>query len=47
LLNLDIPRDWALGSLRISLGQMTTKNEIEGLLETLPELVQQARGLMN
>jgi cysteine desulfurase len=45
LLTLGYPRDWALGSLRVSLGQMTTINEIEGFLETLPNLIQQVRAL--
>ena len=47
LLNLGYPRDWALGSLRVSIGQMTTTNEVEGFLDTLPELVQQNRDLKN
>ena len=45
LLTLGYPRDWALGSLRVSLGQMTTTNEVEGFLETLPKLIQQVRAL--
>ncbi len=47
LLNLGYARDWALGSLRVSIGQMTTTNEVEGFLDTLPELVQQNRDLKN
>lgn len=47
LLTLGYPRDWALGSLRLSLGQMTTTKEIEGFLETLPKLIQQVRALKN
>ncbi len=47
LLTLGYPRDWALGSLRVSLGQMTSINDIEGFLETLPNLIQQARALNN
>jgi cysteine desulfurase len=47
LLTLGYPRDWALGSLRVTLGQMTSINDIEGFLETLPNLIQQARALNN
>jgi cysteine desulfurase len=46
LLTLGYPRDWALGSLRVTLGQMTSPNEVEGFLETLPNLIQQARALI-
>jgi cysteine desulfurase len=45
LLNIGLNRDWALGSLRVSLGQMTTTDEIEGFLDALPRLVQQVREL--
>jgi cysteine desulfurase len=45
LLTLGYSRDWALGSLRVTLGQMTSSNEVEGFLETLPKLVQQVRAL--
>ncbi|MES0359461.1 MAG: cysteine desulfurase family protein [Anaerolineales bacterium] len=45
LLTLGYSREWALGSLRVTLGQMTSSNEVEGFLETLPNLVQQVRAL--
>ena len=43
LLTLGYSQEWALGSLRVTLGQMTSSNEVEGFLETLPNLVQQVR----
>lgn len=36
---------WALGSLRVTLGNATTANDIEALLHTLPELVRRVRAL--
>ncbi len=45
LLAMGIPPDWALGSLRVTLGKTTSAGEIEGFLELLPELVQRARKL--
>jgi cysteine desulfurase len=45
LLTIGYSRDWALGSLRVTLGQMTSSNEVEGFLETLPKLIQQVRAL--
>jgi cysteine desulfurase len=47
LLTLGYSRDWALGSLRVTLGQMTSSTEVEGFLETLPHLIQQVRALKN
>jgi cysteine desulfurase len=38
-------RPWALGSLRVTLGQDTTSNEIEAFLRTLPDLVRKVRSL--
>ena len=38
-------RDWALGSLRITLGMGTTPDHVESFLKTLPSLVEKARGL--
>lgn len=46
LLALDYPREWALGSLRVTLGQMTTDQEIEDFLDVLPNLVHQVRELV-
>jgi len=45
LLALGIPREWALGSLRVTLGAHTTPEEVEAFLEVLPGLVQQVRSL--
>lgn len=38
-------REWALGSLRVTLGMHTTHQEIEAFLEALPRCVEQARTL--
>lgn len=46
LLALGFPRELALGSLRVTIGQPTTIEEIEGFLDTLPELVYQVRELI-
>lgn len=46
LLALGYPREWSLGSLRVTLGRMTTIGEIEGFLETLPGLIHQVRELI-
>lgn len=45
LLNLGYNQEWALGSLRISLGQMTTTEDVDGFLETLPGAVEKVREL--
>jgi cysteine desulfurase len=42
---LGLPREWALGSLRVTLGNRTTAEEVEAFLQTLPTLVQRARQL--
>jgi cysteine desulfurase len=41
------PRDWALGSLRVTLGMGTTPEHVESFLKTLPSLVEKARSLNN
>ena len=46
LLAMGIPREWALGGLRISLGYHTTDEEIDYVLETLPKCVEQVRRSM-
>lgn len=43
---IGLSRAWALGSLRVTLGQDTTVDQIERFLKVLPELVQRARGLL-
>jgi cysteine desulfurase len=43
---LGYPREWALGSLRVTIGQRTTTSDIGGFLATLPTLVQQVRELV-
>lgn len=40
---LGLPRDWALGSLRITVGRATTDDDIERLLQHLPLLIQKLR----
>jgi cysteine desulfurase len=43
LLAMGIPREWALGGLRISLGYHTTDAEIDQVLEVLPMCVERVR----
>jgi cysteine desulfurase len=46
LTSLRYPREWALGSLRVTLGQPTTNEEIDSFLVALPDLVHQVRELV-
>lgn len=46
LIALEYPREWALGSLRVTVGQPTTNKEIEDFLDVLPDLVHQVRELV-
>jgi cysteine desulfurase len=46
LLAMGFSEDWALGSLRVTLGQLTTTEEIENFLEILPKKVRQIRDLV-
>ncbi len=43
--SLGYPRDWALGSLRVTLGVDSTPEHVELFLKTLPDLVEKARNL--
>ena len=43
--SLGISRDWALGSLRITLGKDSTPGHIDAFLQELPSLVSKARSL--
>ena len=45
LTNLGISPDWALGSLRVTLGNNTTSSEIEAFLVTLPKIISKLRRL--
>lgn len=47
LLAMGIPREWALGGLRVSLGYHTTDEEINYVIETLPRCVEQVRRAMS
>jgi cysteine desulfurase len=42
---IGLPREWGLGSLRVTLGMQTTLAEIDSFLQTLPLLVERARTL--
>ena len=42
---LGLARDWALGSLRVTLGKDSTPEQIDLFLKTLPPLVSKVRGL--
>jgi cysteine desulfurase len=45
LLAIGIEEDWALGSLRATLGQYTTSQDITRFIETLPKIVSKLRSL--
>lgn len=45
LLAMGFSREWALGSLRVTLGVQTTTEEIDSFLSALPELVERVRSL--
>jgi cysteine desulfurase len=45
LTSLGLPREWALGSLRVTLGMDTTPEYVDALLEVLPSLIEKARKL--
>lgn len=45
LLALGLSRDWALGSLRVTLGSSTTATEVDRFLDVLPHAVERARKL--
>ena len=42
---IGLPREWGLGSLRVTLGMQTTAADVESFLAVLPVLVQKARTL--
>jgi cysteine desulfurase len=43
LTSLGFTRDWALGSLRVTLGMYTTSSEIEAFLKVLPNVISRLR----
>jgi len=43
LLEMGLSRDWALGSLRVTLGKYSTSQEIESFLQILPDAILRAR----
>jgi cysteine desulfurase len=45
LLALGLSRDWALGSLRVTLGIDTSSSEVEAFISALPPLVERARSM--
>ncbi len=45
LISLGLDHDWALGSLRVTLGKNTSINEVNSFLSVLPEIIQQVRFL--
>jgi cysteine desulfurase len=45
LLSMGIPREWALGSLRVTLGKDTSPREVDQFTADLPRLVERARSL--
>ncbi len=45
LLACGLGREWAAGSLRVTLGMQTTAKEVEAFLEVLPQCVMKARAL--
>ncbi|MGE5124364.1 MAG: cysteine desulfurase family protein [Acidobacteriaceae bacterium] len=47
LTSLGLTREWALGSLRITLGNYTTPSEIEAFITCLPEVVSKLRKIRN
>ncbi len=42
---IGLERDWALGSLRVTLGVSTTPEQIDRFLDALPRVVEKARSL--
>ncbi len=44
---IGLPREWGLGSLRVTLGMLTETEHVEKFLAALPGLVEQARKLSN
>jgi len=40
-----LPREWGLGSLRVTVGRETTPADVDAFLAALPPLVEKARGL--
>lgn len=46
LTGLGLSREWALGSLRVTLGKDTTPEQVEAFLDVLPGLVAKARRLV-
>jgi len=45
LTSLGLPRVWALGSLRVTLGVGTTIADVDAFSKTLPPLVEKTRGV--
>jgi len=43
---LGLPRNWGLGSLRVTLGRDSTAEDLKSFLNVLPRLVKQSRTIM-
>ncbi len=42
---IGLSANWGLGSLRVTLGKDTSRQQVDGFLQVLPEIVSRARGL--
>ena len=42
---IGLPREWALGALRVTLGKFTTRQHILALIAALPDIVRRARAM--
>jgi cysteine desulfurase len=45
LTSIGLSRDWALGSLRVTVGKDTRPDQVEGFLDALPQAVSQVRAM--
>jgi cysteine desulfurase len=41
---MGLPREWAIGSVRMTLGHATTEADIDYVLSKLPTIVERLRG---
>jgi len=45
LMEMNLPIEYSHGSLRMSMGRSTTREEVEYVLDVLPEIVEKLRGM--